>query len=150
MYLFNSGRVTLIKSSLSNLPMYFFSLFPILVSVANCIEKLYRDFLWDGFGEKFKYHLVSWSKVYSPISERGLGIQNLRIFNRALLGKSCDVMCMRERLGGKLLYMLNLVVIGVGGVLLIGVRLWKNIRRGWSLFCNHTRFELGDGSKIRF
>jgi hypothetical protein len=30
------------------------------------------------------------------------------------------------------------------------VGLWKNIRRGWCLFCNYTRFELGDGSKIRF
>ena len=39
------GRVTLIKSSLSNLPMYFLSLFPIPVGVANCIE-FQRDFLW--------------------------------------------------------------------------------------------------------
>jgi hypothetical protein len=30
------------------------------------------------------------------------------------------------------------------------VGLWKNIRKGWSLFCSHTRFELGDESKIRF
>jgi hypothetical protein len=31
-----------------------------------------------------------------------------------------------------------------------GVGLWKNIRRGWSLFCNHTKFEIGDGFKIKF
>jgi hypothetical protein len=31
-----------------------------------------------------------------------------------------------------------------------GVGLWKNIWRGWSSFCSHTRFELGDGFKIRF
>ena len=34
------GRVTLIKSTLSNLPTYFLSLFPIPASVANRIEKL--------------------------------------------------------------------------------------------------------------
>jgi hypothetical protein len=26
----------------------------------------------------------------------------------------------------------------------------KEYKEGWSLFCSHTRFELGDGSKIRF
>ena len=31
-----------------------------------------------------------------------------------------------------------------------GVGLWKNIRRGWMMFYGHARFELGDGSKIKF
>jgi hypothetical protein len=30
------------------------------------------------------------------------------------------------------------------------VGLWKNIRKGLSLFCSHTRFILGDGAMIRF
>jgi hypothetical protein len=67
--------------------MYYLSLFPIPASVANRIENIQRDFLWGGLGEEFKYHLVSWSKVCSPISEGGLGIRNLMMFNRALLGK---------------------------------------------------------------
>jgi len=48
LYLSKGGRVTLIKSTLSNLPTYFSSLFPIPVRVANRIEKLQRDFLWGG------------------------------------------------------------------------------------------------------
>jgi hypothetical protein len=59
MYLSKGGRVTLIKSTLSNLPMYFLSLFPIAATVANRIEKLQCDFLWGVLGEEFKYHLVS-------------------------------------------------------------------------------------------
>jgi hypothetical protein len=39
-----------IKSTLSNLPTYFLSLFPIPASVANRIEKLRRDFLRGGIG----------------------------------------------------------------------------------------------------
>jgi len=61
MYLSKGGRVTLIKSTLSNLPMYFLSLFSIPAGVANRIEKLHQDFLWGGMGEGFKYYLVSWS-----------------------------------------------------------------------------------------
>jgi hypothetical protein len=79
MYLSKGGRVTLIKSSLANLPMYFMSLFPLPASITNHIEKLQHDFLWDGQGEEFKYHLDSWSKVCSPLSGKGLGIQNLLV-----------------------------------------------------------------------
>ena len=38
--------LTLIKSTLSNLPAYFLSLFPIPVSMAKRIKKIQRDFLW--------------------------------------------------------------------------------------------------------
>jgi hypothetical protein len=35
-------------------------------------------------GDEFKYHLVKWSKVCTPVSEGGLGIRNLVVFNKAL------------------------------------------------------------------
>jgi hypothetical protein len=87
MYLSKGSRVTLIKSTLTNLPTYYLSLFPLSASVANHMEKIQCDFLWVGLGEEFKHHLASWSKVCSLISEGGLGIKNLMVFNHALLGK---------------------------------------------------------------
>ena len=43
-YLLKGCKVTLIKSTISNLRNYFVSLFPILVDMANFLKKLQRDF----------------------------------------------------------------------------------------------------------
>jgi hypothetical protein len=47
-YLSKGGRVTLIKSTLSNMPTYMLSLFPIPAYVAKRLEKIQRDFLGGG------------------------------------------------------------------------------------------------------
>ena len=31
-----------------------------------------------------------------------------------------------------------------------GAGIWKNIMRGWGKFSSHTKFEVGDGTKVRF
>jgi hypothetical protein len=78
LYLSKGGMITLIKSTLLNMHNYMLSLFPIPADVAKCIEKIQRDFLWGGMNDKFKFHLVEWDKVCSPIDEGGLGIKNMR------------------------------------------------------------------------
>lgn len=87
LYLSKGGIITLIKSILLNSPTYFLSLFSVPASVATYIERLHRNFIWSGFGKEFKYHLVKWNKVCSPISYGGLAIRNLRVFNRVFLKK---------------------------------------------------------------
>ena len=79
LYLSKGGRVTLIKSTLSNLPTYFLSLFPIPAAMANRIEKLQRNFLWGGIGDEPKFHLVKWATVCSPIAS-GLGDKEGKTF----------------------------------------------------------------------
>jgi hypothetical protein len=86
-YLSKGGRLTLIKSTLSNLPTYYVSLFPIPMNVANRIKKIQRDFLWGGMGDEKKLHLVSWNQVCRPVRAGGLGIRNMLKFIKALLGK---------------------------------------------------------------
>jgi len=57
--------------------------------VANRIERLQKKinkYLWGGLGE-FKYHLVGWVKVCTPLASGGLGIRKLTTFNQSLLGK---------------------------------------------------------------
>ena len=87
MYLSKGGHLTLIKSTLSNLPTYFMFLFPIPAAVAYRMEKLQQDFLWGGMGDESKFHLMKWADVCKPIRCGGFGVKNLQLFNGALLGK---------------------------------------------------------------
>lgn len=46
-----------------------------------------RDFIWDGADGDPHCHLVAWEHVYKPKDRGGLGIGNICLRNRALLGK---------------------------------------------------------------
>jgi hypothetical protein len=155
LYLSKGGRVALIKSTLSNLPTYLLSLFPIPADVAKRIEKLQRDFLWGGLNDEAKLHLVDWDTVCTPISEGGLGIRNMRKFNQALLGKWLWRFAHEEGAWWR-----SVVVAKYGSsrggwrscdiTEPYGVGLWKYICKGWSIFGRYCRFNPGDGSKISF
>ncbi|KAL5552494.1 hypothetical protein UlMin_039895 [Ulmus minor] len=81
------GRLTMIQSVLSSIPIYFMSLFKLPNGVAVLLEKMMRQFLWDReVGGKGK-SLVDWKLVCTPKECGGLGIGNLLIRNKALLGK---------------------------------------------------------------
>lgn len=67
--------------------LYLFHLFKILVKVAKSIEKLMRDFLWEGKDEERKDHLVKWETVSLPKEKRGLAVGNIVARNMFLLGK---------------------------------------------------------------
>lgn len=51
-YLSLGGRITLIKLALTNLPIYFMSLFRCPSAVAKRLQSLQRDFLWHGREDK--------------------------------------------------------------------------------------------------
>jgi hypothetical protein len=155
LYLSKGGKLTLIKSTLSSLPTYFLSLFPIPAGVAHRLEKIQRDFLWNGMGEETKFHLVSWSKICEPIQHGGLGIKDLQRFNRALLGKWL------WRYGTDRDALWRQVVAAKYGSSWgdwcskevkesYGVSLWNSIYRGWPSFSKYLFFLVGDGSRVRF
>jgi hypothetical protein len=155
MYLSEGGRVTLIKSTLFSLPTYYLSLFPIPMSIARRIEKLQRDFLWGGLEDEGKFHLVNWKTDYLPLHGGGLGIRNMAIFNKALLGKwlwryskestSLWRQVIDSKYGGQGRDWCSNRVRSTHGI-----SLWKHIRVGWDVFSNHISYKLGDGSRIRF
>uniref|UniRef100_A0A2N9EU94 Reverse transcriptase zinc-binding domain-containing protein n=1 Tax=Fagus sylvatica TaxID=28930 RepID=A0A2N9EU94_FAGSY len=131
LYISKGGKVTLIKSTLSSLPTYFLSFFPIPTGVAHRLERIQRQFLWNGMGEEIKFHLVSWSKV-----------------------SGCGVLVWRGMLFGVKWWLPNMAA-AVGWCAKevkdsYGVSLWKSIHRGWPLFSNHLFYLVRDGSWMKF
>ena len=155
LYLLKGGRLTLLKSTLSSLPTYFLSLFTIPASVAQRIEKLQRNFLWGGIGDEMKYHLVRWDQVCSPMDCGGLGVKNLTLFNKALLGKWL------WRFGVEENHLWPRVIVAKYGMEWGGWRskpcrgthgcgLWKSISLGWDVFIERIEFSVGKGDRIKF
>ena len=62
-YLSKGGRLTLIQSTLSSMPIYFMSLFYLPRKVRLRLEKIQRDFLWGGGALVKRPHLVKWNLV---------------------------------------------------------------------------------------
>jgi hypothetical protein len=155
LYLSKGGRLTLLKSTLSSLPTYYLSLFTILVSVTNRIERIQRNFLWGSYGDGVNHHLVNWDIVCSPIRYGGLGIRKIVVFNKALLGKWMwrfgieDSKLWRRVIATK--YGIN-----SGGWSTKNPRgshgcgLWRSINSVWVDFVDYVAFEVGVGDRIRF
>ena len=78
LYLSKRGKLTLLKSTLSNLPTYFLSLFHLPAGVADKLDRIQRNFLWSGMGDSQTFHLVKWANICEPIQSGGLGVKNLR------------------------------------------------------------------------
>lgn len=82
------GRVTLLNSVISALPLYWLSIYKIPVTVCSKIDKIRKKFLWSGSSaEKRKYHLIAWEYVCLGKDQGGLGVLNLTRMNTALLAK---------------------------------------------------------------
>lgn len=67
--------------------MYFMSLLWITRGMAEVMERITRDFLWDGADGELHCHLVAWEHVCKPKERRGLGIANICTRKWTLLGK---------------------------------------------------------------
>jgi hypothetical protein len=105
--------------------------------------------------DEVMFHLVQWDKVCSPIDEGGLGIRNVMRFNQALLGKWLWRFAHEEGTWWR-----SVLVAKYGSAWggwhssdifgSHGVGVWKFICMGWQIFRSHFRFDLDEGSKIRF
>ena len=86
-YISKGGRITLIRSTLASMPIYFMSMLSMPRKVRLRLERIQRDFLWGGGALERKLHLVRWDLVCLEKCNGGLGVKSLYILNKALLCK---------------------------------------------------------------
>ncbi|RVW81102.1 putative ribonuclease H protein [Vitis vinifera] len=125
-YISKGGRMTLIRSTLSNMPIYCMSLFQMPRSVSSRLERIQRDFLWGGGALERKPHLVECWRF---------AVEREALWRQVISAKY------REEEGG----WRSCVVRGS-----YGVGLWKAIRRGWEAIGNNLVYSMGNGRRIRF
>ena len=154
-YISKGGRLTLIRSTLSSLPIYFLSLFRMPKIVWARLEKIQRDFLWGGGNLVHKPHLVNWNIVCQEKRIGGLGVRGLSMMNQALLCKWC------WRFANERDSLWRLVISTKfgeecggwntrdirGGY---GTGLWKDIRKEWFTFSQNSIASLGNGRRLGF
>ena len=154
-YISKGERLTLIRSTLSSLPIYFLSLFRMPKIVCSRLEKIQRDFLWGGGNLERKPHLVNWKTVCLEKSRGGLGVRGLSVMNQALLCKWCWRFA-NER--DSLWRMVISTKFGeeAGGWNTRDIRggygtgLWKDIRKEWPTFSQNSISSLGNGRRLGF
>jgi hypothetical protein len=82
------GKVSLINSSLSSIPLiYMLSFYRVPKGPLGRMNMHRSRFLWEEEKGKKKYHLVGWDIVCLPKDQDGLGILNLNLMNISLLAK---------------------------------------------------------------
>lgn len=83
-----AGKTMLIKSVISSLPLFKFSMLLAPMGVIKNMEELIRKFLWKGGkNNEKKLSLVNWDIVVRPLQEGGLSFKNLNMQNLALGAK---------------------------------------------------------------
>ncbi|KAL8516069.1 hypothetical protein ACS0TY_014665 [Phlomoides rotata] len=81
------GRLTLINSVLSSIPVYYLLTFLASKKVLNEIKQAQRNFVWGSKSNIKKIAWVKWREICIAKEVGGLGIRNLECFNRILLSK---------------------------------------------------------------
>ncbi|XP_058733030.1 uncharacterized protein LOC131604618 [Vicia villosa] len=79
------GRVTLLNSVLSSIPIYVMSFYKAPIKIIKKIIQIQSRFLWCGDEEKRCISWVSWHNICKPKEEGGLRIRHIGLFNNTLL-----------------------------------------------------------------
>ncbi|GKD78323.1 RNA-directed DNA polymerase, eukaryota, reverse transcriptase zinc-binding domain protein, partial [Tanacetum coccineum] len=79
------GRLTLIKSVLGSLGIYFMSIFKAPDTVIKVMESLRASFFWGSTKDNKKIAWVKWSNILASFDKGGLGVGSLKAFNVSLL-----------------------------------------------------------------
>ncbi|GAU36456.1 hypothetical protein TSUD_166220 [Trifolium subterraneum] len=81
------GRLVLLKSVLTSLPVYALSFFKAPSGIISSIEFILNNFFWGESEDRRKISWIRWRDVCQREEYGGVGVRQMREFNTALLGK---------------------------------------------------------------
>jgi len=81
------GRLVLLKSVLSSVPIYFLSFFKAPSGIISSLGSIFSKFFWEGGEDVRKISWIKWDNICLQIENGGLGVKRLNEFNISLLGK---------------------------------------------------------------
>jgi hypothetical protein len=146
------GRVTLVNSSLTSVPLYMLSFYRIPVGVKEKLDRIRNNFLWDETEEKKKYHLVNGQTVCMPKDQGGLGVLDLEKMNIALLAKWLWKLFNEDGIWQKILrkkYLQKQTLchaVTKNG----DSHFWQGLMEVKKFFWQHCKIQIGDGAKTSF
>lgn len=149
------GRMELVRSVLSSIPIYFMTCFRLPQWVINRIDRIRRTFLWGRTEDSNRgFSLTNWQVVCIPRKWGGMGVLNLQIMNIALLlrwwwkaynDSTClwtiTVTQLRTRGGSS--FIPRIWLIG-------GSFFWKQLRSLKTLFNWSVKWHIGNGNSISY
>lgn len=142
----SGGRLTLLQSSLSGIPMYFLSMFLWNKTFIEKITKHMRRFFW-----KKKYYMVKWKKVCKPKNKGGLGVKDLHRQNISLLVKWWWKLETQDSLWGKIIkakYFRNKTVSSIK-TRFNDSPCWKAIMKVKEVYMAGRQISLSNGRLVR-
>lgn len=149
-----AGRITLVRSVLNSLPIYYMQTSLIPNQVCNELDKIARDFTWGSSRERRKVSLVAWEKLCLPTQCGGLGLKYTRRMNEALLMKlGWELTTCTDKLWVQVLrdkYKCGHNKIPSVRKFQTESNCWRGIRRTWHNVLANIKWNLGDGQFILF
>jgi mannosylglycoprotein endo-beta-mannosidase len=146
------GRLVLINSILSSLPMFLLSFFEIPRGVLKKLDYFRSRFFLQNDEHKKKYRLTKWEIVCTSKDQGGLGVLNLGVHNRCLLSKWLFRLLNEDGIWQQLLrnkYLRDKTLTQVQ-YLPGDSQFWAGLMKVKEEFLSLGKFDLGDGSQVRF
>lgn len=82
-----AGKLCLVKSVTSSMPVYTMQTHLLPKSVCTKIDSITRNFFWGKREHQRGWHLLNWEVLTTPRNLGRLGIRDMKLTNLALLGK---------------------------------------------------------------
>ncbi|XP_073024427.1 uncharacterized protein [Primulina eburnea] len=86
-----AGKIELVRSVVQGIECFWLSILPIPNCIVDAIHSLCRKFVWPT-----KHPRIAWNSICKPIEDGGLGLKDLKCWNKALIAKTLWKIHMRK------------------------------------------------------